>query len=219
MTAPKNRPEFCPKCGGTDFTAANNCRPCHRARVKAYLQSDAGKAFKERRKPKRTAYNLAYWAATKADVQAKADEDRAAGRPTDAAVKAAKYKDKHPDRLAESQAKFYASEKGAVYRWSNAAWNGLRHRSAITLSASELRDMWRTQGGVCPLTHRTMKIDGVGYSLDAPSLDRIDPTKGYVGDNVRIVTFQANSARRDGTDADLYDFCSAVLAHRDKPKP
>lgn len=219
MTAPKVRPLFCPKCGGTDFTDANNCRPCHRARVLAYMESQLGQAFKERNKPHKTAYNKGYWLATKADVQAKAEEDRAAGRPTDAAAKAAKYKANHPNRLAASQAKFYATEKGIIYKWANTASNAIRKRHAGNgPTTATLRELWRAQSGICPLTLRPMQMSGTGYHLDAPSLDRLDQSLGYVASNVRLVTVQANSARGSGTDEHLYDFCKAALAHRDKLK-
>ena len=35
----------------------------------------------------------------------------------------------------------------------------------------------------------------------SPSLDRIDPTRGYVRDNVRLVAWGANSARNNLSDA------------------
>jgi len=105
-----------------------------------------------------------------------------------------------------------------IYKWSNITAAHTRKRAATDLPAAFLRELWNKQGGICPLTHRTMKIAGTGYVLDAPSLDRIDPIGGYVANNVRIVTFQANSARMNGTDADLLAFCRAVLAYRDKLK-
>ena len=105
-----------------------------------------------------------------------------------------------------------------IYKWSNITAAHTRKRAATDLPAAFLRELWNKQGGICPLTHRTMKIAGTGYVLDAPSLDRIDPIGGYVANNVRIVTFQANSARMNGTDADLLAFCRAVLAYLDKLK-
>lgn len=216
MTNPKNRPDFCPKCGGTDFSDSNYCRACHRGRLKAYRQSSRGLELKERDKPKRKAKNQAYWQATKAAVQKEAEADRAAGRPTDAAKKSAKYKANHPDRLAEAQAKFYASEKGAIYKWSNTASFAIANRSLNGPSGAELRDLWYQQGGICPLTKRKLQVTGIGHSLDAPSIDRIVHDGGYVVSNIRIITRQANSARHTGTDVDLRTFCKAVLAHRGK---
>lgn len=37
----------------------------------------------------------------------------------------------------------------------------------------------------------------------APSLDRIDPTKGYVKGNVAVISYRANSLKRDASLAEL----------------
>lgn len=46
---------------------------------------------------------------------------------------------------------------------------------------------------------------------NSPSLDRIDPTKGYVPGNVQVVSFLANRAKSNLSDAQLRTFCTAIL--------
>lgn len=41
-------------------------------------------------------------------------------------------------------------------------------------------------------------VDGI-RSANSPSLDRIIPELGYVPDNVRVISWRANSLKRDGT--------------------
>jgi hypothetical protein len=57
-----------------------------------------------------------------------------------------------------------------------------------------------------PLQH------GVGKMCSAsPTLDRIDPDKGYVEGNVEIVSHMANSMKRDATSKQLVAFAREVL--------
>jgi hypothetical protein len=46
---------------------------------------------------------------------------------------------------------------------------------------------------------------------NAPSLDRIDPTRGYTKDNVQVVTWIYNRAKLQSTDAAVLDFARALV--------
>jgi hypothetical protein len=55
---------------------------------------------------------------------------------------------------------------------------------------------------------------GTGFSRChhlSPSLDRIDPTKGYTKDNVQVVTWIYNRAKHQQTDADVLEFAKALV--------
>lgn len=69
--------------------------------------------------------------------------------------------------------------------------------------------------GRCPLTGRSFELkvggNGVRNNPYAPSLDRIDPKKGYTMDNVRVITTQANVARNQWGDDLLVQFAKDVL--------
>jgi len=64
------------------------------------------------------------------------------------------------------------------------------------------------------LTGRDLLVGSKGQKRDSISIDRIEPAKGYVLGNVRLVTYQANMARGQFPDDELFSFCEAVLARR-----
>jgi hypothetical protein len=48
------------------------------------------------------------------------------------------------------------------------------------------------------------------YSNNSPTLDRIDPSKGYVKGNVRIISKLANTMRNDASIGQLLEFCNSM---------
>jgi len=56
----------------------------------------------------------------------------------------------------------------------------------------------RMNVGLCELTGITMNMKPTkGRPFNAPSIDRIDPKKGYVYSNIRIICFAANAMLGD----------------------
>lgn len=55
---------------------------------------------------------------------------------------------------------------------------------------------WEVQSGT--------RTDGAGAFCDSPSLDRIDPSKGYVRGNVAIVSYRANAIKNNATEYELF---------------
>lgn len=69
---------------------------------------------------------------------------------------------------------------------------------------------------VCPLLSIPIvehKGQGVkGPQADSPSLDRIDPKKGYVKGNVWVVSYRANAIKQNATAAELRRMADALDA-------
>ena len=57
----------------------------------------------------------------------------------------------------------------------------------------------------CPILGIKLKLtnQGRGYHTDSPSLDRVDPTKGYIKGNVRVISARANLLKNDATAEEL----------------
>lgn len=89
--------------------------------------------------------------------------------------------------------------------------------SFCDLTIDQLTALYNKQKGVCVLTGRKLCLKGK-HSLDSLSIDRKDQRKGYTIRNVRLVTWQANSARNSGTDKQLVSFCRDVLEYTRRKK-
>ena len=97
---------------------------------------------------------------------------------------------------------------------------GIRSRSgrkkiACDIDKDFVIQMYRDQGGKCAATGIELKPSlGAGYSRKVPELatiDRIDSSKGYTKDNVRIVCYMYNMAKSSFSDTEVYDFCKRVV--------
>lgn len=59
---------------------------------------------------------------------------------------------------------------------------------------------------VCPIMKKPMNTKRF-----RPSIDRIDPTKGYTKDNVRVISLLANCMKWDSSKEELIQFCTSIL--------
>jgi len=52
---------------------------------------------------------------------------------------------------------------------------------------------------------------GLGPKKDSPSLDRIDPSKGYVKDNIQVISWKANAMKTCANRTELIQFAKWIL--------
>lgn len=52
---------------------------------------------------------------------------------------------------------------------------------------------------------------GKGANPESPSLDRVVPSLGYVRGNVRVISFKANSMKRDASEEELLMFAGWII--------
>lgn len=58
---------------------------------------------------------------------------------------------------------------------------------------------------VCPYLGVRLQVNsGHGMNPNSPTLDRIDPTKGYIKGNVEVISWRANRLKSDGTLKELW---------------
>jgi hypothetical protein len=60
-----------------------------------------------------------------------------------------------------------------------------------TLTKQDLFDLYPVDGK-CPIFGFKLEWNGSGFRETSPSLDRIDSNKGYIKDNVQIISWKAN---------------------------
>lgn len=73
----------------------------------------------------------------------------------------------------------------------NAKRRALKYSLDFNLTPSDL-----TLPSHCPLLQIPLKVSDTGYSNDySPTLDRIDPSRGYIKDNVQIISMKANQMK------------------------
>jgi hypothetical protein len=104
-----------------------------------------------------------------------------------------KYRKKNKDRVNENQRRWQM--KNPI----RALWYGAKARAkkAGTPFSVQWQDI-PTMGAHCPLLGNQFDLHRSGLP-NAPSLDRIDPKRGYIKGNVWVVGHRANLIKNDGT--------------------
>ena len=89
------------------------------------------------------------------------------------------------------------------------------HRKGIAFDLEKhLEDLQkRIDAGFCEVSGLPFNLDG-GRTWDSPSFDRVDSTRGYTHDNVRVVLHAVNSALGDWGDAKMLEIARAIMARR-----
>ncbi|NBS70476.1 hypothetical protein EBT31_16415 [bacterium] len=63
----------------------------------------------------------------------------------------------------------------------------------------------------CPVFGKKFVEQGNGFGRFSPSIDKIDPRKGYVRGNVQVISVLANCMKRDANRKELQQFAKWVL--------
>jgi hypothetical protein len=71
----------------------------------------------------------------------------------------------------------------------------------------------RIDRGFCEVSGLSFNLAG-GRTWDSPSFDRIDPKKGYLYSNVRVVLHALNGAMGDWGEAKMLEIARAIMARR-----
>jgi len=82
------------------------------------------------------------------------------------------------------------------------------------LTAKWARDRWAGKCEISEVPFITVVASKKARGPYAPSLDRIEPERGYVEDNCRFILFGINCLKGSGTDADMNNIAQAVVHKR-----
>lgn len=96
---------------------------------------------------------------------------------------------------------FYAARKGGV----QLGFDTVAQLAAYVVSIKPER---------CPVFDVPFVERGVGFSNWSPSIDKIDPRKGYVKGNIQIISMLANCMKRNATPAQLRQFARWALKEK-----
>lgn len=76
--------------------------------------------------------------------------------------------------------------------------NNIEH--SITLE--DLKELY-PKDGKCPVFGFDLEFGDAGFRDASPSVDKIDPTKGYTKDNIQIISWKANRLKTDASIEEL----------------
>ena len=93
-----------------------------------------------------------------------------------------------------------------------------KNRKGCTLTLQDLKELWESQNGVCPISGKKLKLKDFSNVSDTPdpydaSVDRLDNSLPYKKGNVRFTATMANYARNNFTDTQVIEFCANVYKH------
>lgn len=111
---------------------------------------------------------------------------------------------KNPRKALESNKKFRNSHREyEIWRFSKS--RAFKYNLDFSISIS---DIFIPQ--ICPILGIPLRSGNGKVSMNSPSLDRIDSTKGYIPGNIWVISFRANSIKRDSTVEELRMIADAV---------
>lgn len=98
-----------------------------------------------------------------------------------------------------------------------------KNRAAIKSIEYNLTEVWAKNiwTGRCAISKLPFKYErsSHGPSIFAPSIDRIDSTKGYTQGNCRFVLACINFFKNNGTDAEMFEIAKAIVTSQRNVSP
>jgi hypothetical protein len=67
-----------------------------------------------------------------------------------------------------------------------------------TITLQDIKDKYPVDGK-CPVFGIDLQFNSTGFRDNSPSIDRIDSSKGYTADNIQIISWKANSIKRNAS--------------------
>lgn len=133
----------------------------------------------------------------------------------------ANYKNRYQDTKEYQKAWYEARMRDPEYRAKRAKYTReYRQSSTENRMLTAAKDRSKLMGldfnlelsdivipEICPVLAVPMIVRG----RHAPSLDRIEPTKGYVKGNIQVISRKANTMKNDATPEELKEFALWVL--------
>ena len=123
----------------------------------------------------------------------------------------AEYRKKHNESSKALQAKYREIKKTSPQINLSRMASQAKSREGGDITTSFLMNMWIEQEGKCALTGLEMCWGHGVVSAMNVSIDRIDQSRGYFKDNVRLVCWCVNSFRQKMSDKQLLEIATALV--------
>lgn len=92
-------------------------------------------------------------------------------------------------------------ERPHIILWRNAKLRAKRRGIEFHITQEDIKEIFPNE---CPVYNKPFVYGSKGAPNDwAPTLDRIDSTKGYVRDNIAVISYRANTIKNRGSVDDL----------------
>jgi hypothetical protein len=90
----------------------------------------------------------------------------------------------------------------------------IKYGREFSLPKGWMKERYAAQNGKCAITGRLMVKDRERHAPWAPSIDRLDSSKGYTPENSRLIGYIVNCAKNQFTEQELVDMCRAIVQRR-----
>ena len=120
---------------------------------------------------------------------------------------------------AKTQRKRNMTEVGyKANLWQNLLGNAKRRNIPVHIEKSDIQRLYDEQGGLCAVTGLPMQFSALesGKNSYAVSVDRIDSSRGYYQDNIRLVCGRVNLMKMELSDEQMRFWCRAILKGADQ---
>lgn len=108
-----------------------------------------------------------------------------------------------------------SSETWCAYLVKQARSNAKKTDREFDITAEQVHELWKKQGGLCALTHLPMQHHPAYSDMNA-SIDRIDSSKGYSLDNIQLVCWRVNEMKNDQAEPQLIWWARVLVANDEK---
>lgn len=111
----------------------------------------------------------------------------------------------------------YSKEKSKQYRSDNFVkniFNRFKYKAKKADMGFDITLRWiqdRIDCGVCEATGVRFSLEGAIRNHLSPSIDRVDPTKGYVRNNCQLVIWAYNAAKNQYSVETTYNWCKSFV--------
>jgi len=117
-----------------------------------------------------------------------------------------KWRANNPDKIKEIIQRRKETGSADAWRWANPKRNLLKGAKARAKRDGRVFDLGLadiTIPEMCPVLGMPLVFHKGRHQADSPTLDRINNDKGYVKGNVRVISFRANSLKKDAAVEEL----------------